>query len=425
MAAARPVLPYGQGCLPLPVEGEVVLPPAAMPCAAEVACIRRALESPVGSAPLAQVVKPGESVVIIVNDITRLARSDLFLPPIVDTLNGAGIPDDDISIVFALGTHRAQSVDEQRTIVGEAIWGRIRLYDHDGSDDANLIEVGTTSFGNRIEINRRVWEADRIILTGEIIFHPIAGYSGGRKSLVPGVAGNRTTLFNHRMVLDPRVGSGLLDGNPAHEDMLEGCRLVGPDFIVNWILGPGGELLYVTAGHYEEAHRDGCRAADRLLRTPVEAPFDIVIASAGGAPLDIDLRQAHKGMENACAALRPGGCLIYYAQCGEGLGSDKLEEYLLRYSSASEMERALRENFVVGGHKAFWLARLGERYDVHLVTELDPKLVERCGFHTVSAAGHEEYVRDLARRKNPARIAVMPHAGITVPALRRGGDGRG
>ena len=410
----------------LPLAADLIVPPAITPISDEVAAIQQVLDRPIGAAPLARIVKPGETVVIVVNDITRLARSDRILPPVLETLNRAGIPDKDIAIVFALGTHRGQTEAERCSIVGDAIHGRVRLYDHDGADDANLVEVGTTSFGNRVEINRRVYEADRIILTGEVIFHQIAGYSGGRKSLIPGVAGNRTTLFNHRMVLDPRCLPAMLDGNPAHEDMLEGCRLVGPDFVVNWILGPGGTLLYVTAGHFEQAHRDGCRAADRLLRAPIEASYDLVIASAGGAPLDIDLRQAHKGMENACAALRPGGSLIYYAECGDGLGSAMLEHYLLTYRNAGEMERALHDDFVLGGHKAFWLARLGERYDVHLVTELDAGLVERCGFHAVRPARHCEYWGELMRHKAPARVAIMPHAGITVPAFhgdRREGNG--
>ncbi len=410
-------LPFGGSVLRLPVAGEPIRPPESATVADEAGAIQSALDHPIGCALLAGIVKPGESVVIVVNDITRLARSDLFLPPLVNTLNAAGVSDSDMDIVFALGTHRAQTEAERRAIVGEEIYRRIRAYDHDGGDDANLIEVGTTSFGNRVEINRRVLEADRIVLTGEIIFHQIAGYSGGRKSLVPGVAGNRTTAFNHRMVLDPRCRAGVLAGNPAHEDMLEGCRMIGPDFLVNWVLSPTGKLLHVTAGHFEQAHLEGCRAAERLLRTPIECPYDLVIASAGGAPLDIDLRQAHKGMENACAALRPGGSLYYYAECGDGLGSAMLAHYLKTYGSDDEMESALRRNFVVGGHKALWLARLGRRYDVHLVTNLDPGLVERCGFQAVRPAAHEKRLSELLREKAPARVAVMPHAGFTMPAL--------
>ncbi len=411
-------LPFGAATLTLPLEAEPIVPPEAAAIADETAAIQHALDHPVGSGPLASLVRPGESVVIIVNDITRLARSDMFLPPIVDMLNRAGVPDSSISIVFALGTHRAQTAAEQRSVVGEEIFRRIRLYDHDGADDANLVEVGTTSFGNRVEINRRVLEADRIILTGEIIFHQIAGYSGGAKSLVPGVAGNRTTTFNHRMVLDPRCRAGVLEGNPAHEDMLEGCRMVAPDFLVNVVLNPAGRLLHVAAGHFELAHLDGCRAAARLLRTGIESHYDVVIASAGGSPLDMDLRQAHKGMENACAALRPGGLLYYYADCADGTGSSVLESYLKTYASDAEMEQALHRNFVVGGHKALWLARLGKCYDVHMVTNLDPDLVERCGFQAVRPEAHETRLLELLRRDAPRRVAFMPYAGFTVPAVR-------
>jgi lactate racemase len=193
--------------------------------------------------------------------------------------------------------------------------------------------------------------------------------------------------------------------------------LAAPDFILNVILGPAGKLLYVVAGDLEEAHREGCRAADRLLRTPVASPFDVIVASAGGAPLDIDLRQAHKGMDNACAALRDGGTLFYYAECGDGLGSQMLDLYLRRFAGVGEIERALREDFVVGGHKALWLARLGQRYDVHLVTRLDSFLVERCGFHAVRPEQHGQYLKDLLACARPARIGVMPHAGFTFPVV--------
>src|SRR6185369_9585113 len=149
----------------------------------EVAAVQSAIDHPTGTLPLSQIVHAGERVAIIVNDITRLTRTDLLLPPIVNTLNAAGIPDAGIFVVFALGIHRLQTDDERRMIVGEEMFRRLRMFDHVSTDDGNLVEIGTTSFGNRVEINRDVWNADRIILTGEIIYHLIAGYSGGRKSL--------------------------------------------------------------------------------------------------------------------------------------------------------------------------------------------------------------------------------------------------
>src|ERR1700722_8866414 len=281
-------LPYGKGKLQVTVPGDRLMPREADPIGDETRAVLEALENPIGTAPLSEIVRPGEHVAIVVNDITRLTRTDLMLPPIIDTLNASGIPDGDIFIVFALGIHRRQTDEERRLIAGEEIYARIRCFDHIATDDASLVEIGMTSFGNVVEINREVFEADRIILTGEIIYHLIAGYSGGRKSLVPGVAGFRTTTFNHRMIFDPNCRPGKLEGNPAHEDLAEACRMIDPDFIVNVILDPDARLVGVVAGHYELAHREGCKIVDRMLRVEVDEPYDGIIASAGGFPVDID-----------------------------------------------------------------------------------------------------------------------------------------
>jgi len=339
------------------------------------------------------------------------------LPPLLATLNQAGIPDGDIFIVFALGIHRPQTLAEQRQIVGDAVAERIRMFDHICTDDANLVTIGTTSFGNVVEINAQVWEADRIILTGEIIYHLIAGYSGGRKSLVPGVAGFRTTTFNHRMIFDPRSRPGILEGNPAHEDLLEGCRMVDPDFLLNVVLTPEGKPALVVAGHYELAHREGCRAVDAMSRCDLAEPYDLIVASAGGFPLDIDLRQAHKGLENACLALRPGGSILFFAECPNGAGIQSFRDYVYRYNDEFEMQKALEKDFVVGGHKAFWIARLGRRYDVHLVSTCEPEFVGRCHFQHVPVGQQDEVLRNLLVKHGPrARVAVIPYAGFTLPA---------
>jgi nickel-dependent lactate racemase len=412
-------LPYGKASLKVSVPGNRLVPREANPIGDETRALMDALENPIGTAPLRQIARPGERVAIIVNDITRLTRTDLMLPPIVATLNAAGIPDADIFIAFALGIHRRQTDGERKLILGEEIYSRIRCFDHISTDEANLVEIGTTSFGNRVEINREVWEADRIILTGEIVYHLIAGYSGGRKSLAPGVAGFRTTTFNHRMIFDPDCRSGKLDGNPAHEDLLEACRMADPDFIVNVVLSPQGNLIRVVAGHYDLAHREGCRTVDRMMRVEVDQPYDLIVASAGGFPLDIDLRQAHKGLENACRALRPGGSILFYAECPNGAGIRSFEEYVRRYDDDFAMREALSREFVVGGHKAYWVARLGRLYNVHLVSGLDPDFVRRCHFAPVSPAEHEEALRNLLHEAGPdARVAAIPYSGVTLPAVR-------
>jgi nickel-dependent lactate racemase len=409
-------LPYGRSRFRVAVDGDLLAPRPAEAVADEAAAVYKAIEKPIGTAPLRDIVRPGERVAIVVNDITRLTRTDLILPPIVHTLNAAGIPDRDIFIVFALGIHRRQTEEEQKLILGEEIFSRIRSVDHISTDESNLVTIGTTSFGNRVEINREVWEADRIILTGEIIYHLIAGYSGGRKSLVPGVSGFRTTTFNHRMIFDPNCRCGKLDGNPAHEDLLESCRTAAPDFIVNVVLNPQGHLIQVVAGHYDLAHREGCRTVDRVLGAEIDRPYDLVIASAGGFPLDIDLRQAHKGLENACRALRPGGAILFYAECPSGAGSQSFEDYVRRYQDDFEMQEALQREFVVGGHKAYWVARLGRNFRVHLVSSLDDEFVRCCHFQAVSPERHESVLQGLLREAGPAtRIAVIPYSGFTLP----------
>ncbi|HUQ95720.1 MAG TPA: nickel-dependent lactate racemase [Bryobacteraceae bacterium] len=407
--------PFGDGGFAVELEGDLIRHRQMPPLPDEHAAIREALRKPTGTKPLRDIVKPGDSVVLIVNDITRLTRSDLMLPLIVEELNLAGVPDSDILIVFALGIHRPQTPEERRRILGDDLYGRLRAIDHDAYDEANLVPVGSTSFGNTVEINRRVLEADRILLTGEIIYHLIAGYSGGRKSLVPGVAGARTTTFNHSMIFDPRCRSGVLDGNPAHEDLLEACRLVQPDFMLNVVLSPEGELVKVVAGHYDLAHRQGCAAVDQMLGADLDAPYDLIVASAGGFPLDIDLRQAHKGLENAVQALKPGGSILFYAECRSGAGHASFEDYIARYENDREMEQALRKKFEIGGHKAWWIARLGRLFDVHLVSTLPEEFVRRCHFHPVGPERHAQRLAELVSRHR--RAGVLPYAGFTLPKV--------
>ena len=195
--------------------------------------------------------------------------------------------------------------------------------------------------------------------------------------------------------------------------------MADPDFIVNVVLRPDGKLVRVVAGHYDLAHREGCRTVDRMMRVSIDAPYDLVVASAGGFPLDIDLRQAHKGLENACQALRPGGSILFYAECPDGAGIRSFEDYVRRYRDDFEMREALSREFVVGGHKAYWVARLGRLYNVHLVSGLDPEFVRRCHFNPVSPADHEAALRDLLRQAGPdARVAVVPYSGFTLPAVK-------
>ncbi|MGH9668427.1 MAG: nickel-dependent lactate racemase, partial [Bryobacteraceae bacterium] len=405
----RIAMPFGGSSLPIDVAGDLIEPRHATPLDDEREAVQASLHKPIGAPPLAEIVRPGERVAILVNDITRLTRTDLMLPPVVETLNAAGVPDSSIFVVFALGIHRKQTAEERARILGPDLYRRLCSYDHDAQAAEALVEIGTTSFGNVVEINRAVCEADRVILTGEIVPHLIAGFSGGRKSLAPGVAGARTTTFNHRMIFHPNCSAGVLEGNPAHEDLVEACRFADPDFLVNVVLNPDGRLIRVVAGPWETAPKEGCRAVEELTATGIGEPYDLLIASAGGFPHDIDLRQAHKPLDAAVKALRPGGAILFYAECPDGSGHPLFEDYVRRFDDHRAMERALRERFAVGAHKAYWVARLGAEYDVHLVSRLDPKFVERCHFHPVAPEDHRQALAALVAKAS--RVGIMPHAG--------------
>ena len=245
---------------------ETLLPQSLPPLMDPTSAVRAALVDPIGTPPLRKMLHPGERVAVVVNDITRLVHSEIFLPILIDEMNASGVLDRDIFIVFALGLHRQQSPEEQRRIVGEEVARRIALCDHDCHNRENLVALGRTSRGNEVWINRQVYEADRVILTGEIIYHQIAGYSGGRKSLVPGVAGAETTTFNHQFVLDPNCRPGILEGNPAHEDLLEACRMFEPDFLLNVVLAALRRMG--SSGGWALRHRTSSGLRDRRSDVP-------------------------------------------------------------------------------------------------------------------------------------------------------------
>jgi len=392
------------------------------PLADPAAAVREALRHPIGTLPLRELVRREQRIAILVNDITRLARTDLFLPVLADELNRAGIPDAQIFAVFALGNHRPQTPEEQRQIVGEDLARRIALFNHDCRSPADLVSIGRTRRGHEALVNRRVREADGVILTGEVTYHPILGYSGGRKSLFPGVAGEDFIRANHSLILDPGCRSGLLDGNPAHEDLLEACRMFDPDFLLNVVMAPSGEIAHVVAGHYELAHRAGCELADRTYAVALDKPYDVVVAGAGGFPFDIDLRQAHKGMDYAVRALREGGTLVYFAECRDGSGTRVLEEWVRRFSSAADMAQAIRTHFELGAQKAYSLVQLAERYRVVLVSTLHPEFVKECHLCPAATAreAQDELARVLAKAGTRSRIAYIPNAGLVMPVPKVG-----
>ena len=217
-----------------------------------VALVRRALEAPIGGPPLEEIVRRGEKVLIVTSDITRYTGSEHYLPVLAERLNAFGIPDKNIEILIGLGTHRPQTETEHRKILGP-LFGRVEVVDHECANPGELVTVGVTSGGMTVKVNRRVTEADRVIVTGTAGFHYFAGFGGGRKGLVPGVAGRQTCMETHFAVFNPpEVGgkhplakTGVLAGNPVHEAILEAARMVRHDFLLNTVLSPDKKILEV------------------------------------------------------------------------------------------------------------------------------------------------------------------------------------
>ena len=366
--------------------------------------------------------KPGEKVVIVTSDITRYTGSEIYLPLLVERLNSVGIPADDIEVIVALGIHRRQTEHEHRKILGN-LHGRIRITDHDCDDPGKLVGLGRTSGGIAVEINRRVAEADRVILTGTIGFHYFAGFGGGRKSILPGVASRKSCMASHFAVLNPEEGSGKnphavtgrLEGNPVHQAMVEACAMVAPDFILNTVLSPDKRIIAAFAGDWQEAHLAGCRYYAENFSQVLEQEADLVVVSCGGYPKDINVIQSHKAMEYGSRAVRDGGVMILLAECRDGYGNATFFNWF-RFRDPVQFEAELRCNYEINGQTAYSMLLKAQRFHIVLVSTIPPEEVEVMGM--IPARSLEEAMAK-AEGLLPADYTayVIPEGGTVLPVL--------
>jgi nickel-dependent lactate racemase len=408
-------IPFGDGRLTCSVSGRarVLLPRRTKPVSNPEQAVRDALARPIGCAPFAELMRTKGKVAIIVNDETRVARTEVFLPILIEELNRIGVEDRRIFAVIANGTHRPMTRDEIRKKVSAFALGRIRVFNHH-SRAKDAVSVGTTSAGTRVAYNARVMGADKIILTGSIIYHFFAGYGGGRKALFPGVAAYESIEQNHLLSLHSRSTFGRLKGNPIDADIQEAVAFRKPDFLLNTILDEDKRMVGVVAGDYRKAHEAGCRIVDRVYGSPVPKPADLVIASCGGYPKDINVFQAHKTMENAVRVTRTGGVAVIIAECRDGIGPSTFVNWLKRYQSSQEMKERLMRRFEFGAHKAFFLARLTEKADVFLVSSLPKKSLK--GLFVKPVASLEEALTAAFEKLGPRPLTyILPQGGLVFP----------
>lgn len=376
--------------------------------------VERALQNPIGTSRLRDLVTPGQKVAIVTSDITRPMPSYLVLPPVLRELSEGGIPDEDITLVFALGSHRAHTEEEMKKLAGEEVFRRIKCVDSTG----DFVHMGTTSRGTPVDIFRPVAEADMRICLGNIEFHYFAGYSGGAKAIMPGVSTRDAIQVNHSRMVQEAAKAGALEGNPIREDIDEVCeKFVSIDFIVNVVLDEKKMIRRCVAGHFLEAHREGCRFLDTLYKVEIPKKADIVIVSAGGYPKDINLYQGQKALDNAKHAVRDGGTILWIASAREGLGEGVFEKWMTGHEKASDMIEHISKEFQLGGHKAAAIAMVLEKADIVLYSDLDPAFIR--SVHLTPCSDPQAALDEaLARYGKDASVIVMPYGGSTLPCLQ-------
>ena len=379
--------------------------------------IQKAIRNPIRSKPLREIVKPGQTVAFLVNDSTRLANSHVFMPILLNELNAAGIPDRDMFIIFSVGAHRQLSEEEMVSLVGPDVAERVRMYNSNAHDPSQFKYVGTTSRGNDIYFHKLVLEADHVVCTGSIVYHFFAGFGGGRKALLPGVAAYQTICRNHALMLEPGAGLGKLNGNPVHEDQVEATEMLRPSFLLNAVLNEKKEFLKIFAGDYIKAHLEGCRFVEMIYGAEIPEPADLVIAGCGGYPKDINVYQLQKTMDNAWLAVRQGGVVIMLGECIEGVGSEEYLQWMKEHKTPERIEEKIRSDFIVGGHKAYAVTRLMKKAEFILISGLDANLSRTLLFTPAKDMG-EALAMAFAKVGPHPRIILMPQGSLTVPVLK-------
>lgn len=387
--------------------------------------ILSALENPIDSSKLCDIVKKGEKVCIVISDITRAwQKMGKYLSYIVDELNDGGVNDEDIVFLCATGSHRKQSKEEHRILLGEKLAGRFNVIDHDCLDEANLVYLGQTSYGTPVKVNRIAMNCDHIVITGAIVFHLLAGWGGGKKSILPGISGYETIMKNHSMSLNPEMGSGSnpearsgkVINNPIHEDMLEAAGFVKPSFLFNVIMDSNGNIAHAVAGNYIKAHEEGCRIVDRIDGVAISEKADMVIATAGGFPKDINFYQTIKTVINAEEAVKEDGVIVILSECSDGFGNEPIRKIIQDYSTVVEREKDLRENYSIAKYIGYYVSEVAHKHPFILVSSLPPESLSMADIHVVKTIDEALTLAYKIKGKN-LKTYLMPHGANTFPRM--------
>ena len=375
--------------------------------------VERALAEPIGAPELGEVVKPGEKIAIVTSDITRPCPTWQIMPALLKRLYAAGVQKQDITLVFALGSHRHHTPEEMQHLAGDMAYNEIKCVD---SDPEDCINMGATKHGTPVDITRVVAEADKRICLANIEYHYFAGYSGGAKSIMPGVSNRTAIQVNHSMMVQPEAHAGRLAGNPIREDIEEAAAICGIDYIVNVVLDEHKQIIKAVAGDVTQAHRAGCAFLDTLYRKEIKQKADIVLVSQGGAPKDLNLYQTQKALDNAKHAVREGGVIILIGSCKEGLGEKTFQNWIEEANKPQDLIDRVQADFKLGGHKAAAIAMVLANADVYLVSEMPEELTKKC-FLTPFASAKAALDAAFAKLGADAKDLAMQYGGSTLPQL--------
>lgn len=424
----RVELCYGRGTLPLDLPDELsvtVVRKPAMPVLPDgKAAVEVALARPIGAPPLAEEARGKRSACILICDVTRPVPNGLLLPPLLRTLLGAGMRPDDIRVLVATGLHRPNLGEELRELVGDDwVLRTVRVENHDARDDAAHVDLGRTPAGTPVKLDRRFVEAELKIATGLVEPHFMAGYSGGRKVIAPGVAHRETitTFHSARFMAHPRADNCVLAGNPLHEEQLAIAGMLGPVRAVNAVIDEARALSFVSYGELVESHAAAVGFVERYATVPVPERFATVVTSAAGHPLDKTYYQTVKGMVAPLDILRPGGDLVVVSACSEGMGSREYvaaQERLLRSGVEGFWEEIREKPFAdVDEWQTQMQLKPMRAGRVHLYTTgLSEPDRARTGVRLVASA--EAAVRESVARSGDKRVAVIPEGPYLVPVYR-------
>ncbi len=421
----RVSLPFGRGAVDVEVPDQALVLPAnpMTPIDDPERAIMAALREPIAGPPLRERLRPGQTVAIVISDITRPVPNQVLLPPLLAELHAAGIRDEDVTIVNGTGLHRINTEEELRWMLGSAILRRYRVMQHEARRPETLTEAGRTASGVPVALCSAYVEADVRIVTGFVEPHLFAGYSGGAKGVMPGVAGAHLIMSNHGAahLSHPRARWCSTEGNPVFEEMREITSLCPPHFLLNVTLDVERLITGVFAGDLVPAHDAAIEQAKRQYTVEVPNAFDVVVASHTGYPADTTFYQSVKGMSVAAEAVREGGAVVLAAGCEEGIGGPEYTAFL----SEGESPAALLAQIHALDHPRHdqWQiqcqALVQAKAEVYLHSMLSPEDTRRAHVHHCADLTEtvQRLVTEAQSRGLPGSVLVLPHGQLTVPVV--------